>query len=269
MRPSNNKNNNRTPNQQHVLHPSTTKQVRDVQQAFFPNKLKASPLQAHHPSSRPNVPPHRLVPNDIGQLVPQVPKHVDRITAAVTRNLTRVNEGYNANEAMMSKSTSSTTEQTQGHSSTRTQESQQQLDNVELTESTAGREPDAEVNINHEQQDNSNLSENALPTTTHPSIEHETSHNIDKPRQPHELQHDHGHDTESAVNHVPETDTRMPQPISTRSQPTEPPTSATSDIAMSTGPQDPEAWLTNDMNKFFSTVLKPPDFDQTPRPMLC
>ena len=202
-------------------------------------------------------------------MVPQVPKHVDRITAAVTRNLNRVNEGYNANEAMMSKLTNSTTTQTQGHSSSHTQRTQQPQDNVELTESTAGREPDAEVKINHEQQDNSNLPESALPITTHPPIEHETFHNTDKPRQPPVLEHGHNHNTESAVNHVLETDTRMPQPISTRSQPQEPPTRATSDMIMSIGPQDPEAWLTQDMEKFFPIVLKPPDFDQTPRPKLC
>ena len=268
MRPST-KNNSSLSKIPHVLHPSTTKQVRDVQQAFFPNQLKASPLQAHHPSSITTVPPHRLVPNDIGQMVPQVPKHVDRITAAVTRNLNRVNEGYNANEAMMSKFKSPTTGQSQGHSSPHTQKKQQPQDKVELTESTAGREPDAEVKPNHEQQDNSNLTENALPIITHSTIDHETSHSIDKPRQHPVLHHGHSHNTESAVNHVLETDTRMPQPISTRSQPQEPPTRATSDITMSIGPQDPEAWLTQDMEQFFPTVITPPAFDQTPRPKLC
>ena len=245
MRPSNkNKNNSSLPNIQHFLHPSTTKQVRDVQQAFFPNQLKASPLQAHHPLSITTVPPHRLVPNDIGQMVPQVPKHVDRITAAVTRNLNRVNEGYNANEAMMSKLTSPTIiAQSQGHSSPHTQKKQQPQDKVELTESTAGREPDAEVKPNHEQHDNSNLTENALPIITHSPIKHETSHSIDKPRQHPVLDHGHSHNTQSPVNHVLETDTRMLQPISTRSQPQEPPTRATSDITMSIGPQSPRSLL--------------------------
>jgi hypothetical protein len=48
----------------------------------------------------------------------------------------------------------------------------------------------------------------------------------------------------------------------------EPPPKTTSDVA-SIGPSDPQAWLTTDMSVFFPSTIKPPRFDQSPRPLLC
>jgi hypothetical protein len=256
---------------QHILHPSTTKQ-----HTLF-DTPPTDPYQAHQPSrTPPTIPPHHLVPDTNGRLVPQVPHHIDRVTASVHRNLHRIQEGYNANQETVGKSATTTTAPTPNRPTNN------------------NHHPRHTVNTFHnEQHDTDNIS----PTRSNRHTDQHCTNTGERPPQtqmqlpPQQQQHHKSGSSTQQGDNVELTasttaraqhakvQTRPAQTDTTADNTTkhatsnhhEPPptTNTTANRPMEAGPQDPAAWLTSNMAEFFPNTIGAPIFGKAARPHLC